>query len=77
MPHFLPASEEDPGSWALLAGVYVGIATLVHLAMVSASGLLEPVLTGGGRGVLLSRAFALILIGVAAWMLWTTRTTLS
>jgi len=77
MPNFLPASEENPGSWALLAGVYVGIATLVHLAIVSASGLLEPVLTGGVRGVQLSRAFALILIGVAAWMLWTTRTTLS
>ena len=73
MPNFLAAGEENPGSWALLAGIYVGIATLIHLAIVTASGILEPVLTRGVGRVLLSRAFALILVGVAAWMVWATR----
>ncbi|SFV38575.1 Threonine/homoserine/homoserine lactone efflux protein [Devosia crocina] len=75
MPNFLAAGEENSGSWGLLAGVYVGIATLVHLAIVTASGMLEPVLTKGVGRVVLSRTFALILIGVAAWMLWATRIT--
>lgn len=73
MPNFLAAGEDDPLSWALLATVYVGIATAIHLAIVTASGMLEPILTKGMGRVVVSRAFALALVCVAAWMLWSTR----
>jgi threonine/homoserine/homoserine lactone efflux protein len=73
MPNFLAAGEESPGSWVLLAAVYVGIATAIHLAIVTASGMLEPLLTRGIGRVVVSRVFALILFGVAGWILWSTR----
>lgn len=75
MPNFLAAGEDDPVSWTLLASIYVGIATAIHLMIVTASGMLEPVLTRGVSRVVAARAFALILVGVAAWMLWSTRAT--
>jgi threonine/homoserine/homoserine lactone efflux protein len=73
MPNFLGSGTDDPMSWTLLAAVYVSIATLVHLAIVTASGTLEPVLTKGVGRVVVSRVFAFVLVCVAAWMLWSTR----
>jgi len=73
MPSFLVAGEESPFSWVLLASVYVGIATAIHLVIVTASGMLEPVLTRGMGRVVVSRAFAVVLVAVAAWMVWSTR----
>lgn len=73
MPSFLSAGDENALSWAMLAAVYVGIATLIHLAIVTASGTLEPILTKGAGRVVVSRVFALILVFVALWLLWTTR----
>jgi threonine/homoserine/homoserine lactone efflux protein len=73
MPNFLAAGEESTGAWVLLASVYVGIATAIHLAIVTASGMLEPLLTRGIGRVVVSRVFALILFGVAGWILWSTR----
>lgn len=73
MPNFLAAGEESTGSWVLLAAVYVGIATAIHLTIVTASGTLEPLLTRGIGRVVVSRVFALTLGGVAGWILWSTR----
>ena len=73
MPNFLASGEDDLLSWTLLASVYVTIATAIHLAIVTASGMLEPVLTRGIGRVVASRVFALILVGVAGWILWSTR----
>lgn len=73
MPNFLRPGDDNPASWALLAAIYVTIATSIHLMIVTASGTLEPVLTKGMGRVLLSRIFAAILVGVAAWVLVSTR----
>ena len=73
MPNFLATGGDGPLSWTLLAAVYVSVATAIHLAIVTAAGMLEPVLTRGMGRVVVSRAFALILVGIAAWLLWSTR----
>lgn len=40
MPSFMNSGKDAPGSWTLLMGVYVSIATFVHLTIVTASGML-------------------------------------
>jgi threonine/homoserine/homoserine lactone efflux protein len=73
MPNFL--SGTDDGLWptALLAAVYVAIATTIHLAIVTISAALTPLLERGAGRVIVARALALALAGVALWLAWATR----
>lgn len=57
-------------AWELggLGAIYVGIATLVHAAVVLAAARLAPWLNRGRQRPLVQRGLALGLVGVAAWM---------
>lgn len=73
MPNFLAQRDNNLVPWALLAAEYVAIATVVHLAIVTASGSLTPFLEKGRGRVVVARILALALAGVALWLAWSTR----
>ena len=73
MPNFLPASGDNLWPPIMLAAVYVLIATVIHLAIVTAAGALAPVLERGAGRLVVARLFALALVGVAIWLAWATR----
>lgn len=73
MPNFLAQGDDRLTSWALLAAEYVAIATIVHLAIVTASGGLMPFLEKGVGRIMVARILALTLVGVALWLAWSTR----
>lgn len=57
----------------MLATIYVGVATVVHTAIVLLASTLEPVLNSPSRERMVRRALALLLAAVAIWFGWTTR----
>lgn len=73
LPNFVSAPDDGLWSWLSLAGIYVAIATAVHLSIVAASGSLAVVLEGSGKKIILARAMSVSLIVVAAWLAWATR----
>lgn len=73
MPNFLAQGDDRLTSWALLAAEYVAIATIIHLAIVTASGSLTPFLEKGVGRIVVARILALTLVGVALWLAWSTR----
>lgn len=70
MPQFVPGGQPSYTQALILGAVSVGIATLVHLALVAAAGPLRPFLTDERRAVLVRRLLALAMLGVAGWFLW-------
>lgn len=73
MPNFLPASGDNLWPPIMLAAVYVLIATVIHLAIVTVAGALAPVLERGAGRLVVARLLALALVGVAIWLAWATR----
>ena len=73
VPSFLPPGRLEPSAFALLATVYVLIATAIHLAIVTLSGTLAPVLERGAGRVVVARFMAIALACVALWLAWATR----
>lgn len=73
MPNFLASGDDRLISWAALAAVYVAIATIVHLAIVTASGSLAPFFERGAGRIVVARVLALTLAVVAVWLAWSTR----
>lgn len=56
-----------------LVAIYVGIATLVHAAIAILAAASGAGLRDGSRAIVLRRVLALGMVGVAAWIGWTTR----
>ena len=55
-----------------LSAIYVGVATVVHLAIVTAAGTARDWLDNSARERVIRRVLALALVGVAVWMIWKT-----
>ncbi|MGL5138544.1 MAG: LysE family translocator, partial [Beijerinckiaceae bacterium] len=73
LPAFLPPDLSTAShTGALLVVVYVGVATVVHLAIVLLASHLRPALIAGPGIVLVRRVLAVGLIGVALWFFWKT-----
>ncbi len=79
LPRFLDASAESTVSSNLsLVAIYVAIATLVHVAIaVIASAFSSLLPAGGKREIFIRRALAVVLLGVAVWLLIDTRSSLA
>lgn len=70
MPSFLTSTAI--GEAVLFGAVYVAVATLVHAGVVLLAGALQPVLTVPRRRRQMGVVFAILLLGVAAWVALTT-----
>lgn len=70
MPSFL--TSPATGEALLFGAVYVAIATLVHAGVVLLAGALQPTLTVPARRRAMGLVFAVLLLGVAAWVAMTT-----
>ncbi|MCO6186707.1 LysE family translocator [Rhizobium sp. L1K21] len=67
LPAFIdPKGDPMHQTWVLTA-VYVAIATGVHLALVIATGTLQPVLSVPSRARIVRRVMSVLLAGVALW----------
>jgi threonine/homoserine/homoserine lactone efflux protein len=64
-PRFLDGQSLSLANAALLAVVSAGIATLIHLAIVSTGTRAQAWLTGGRRTRMAQRGFALVMLAVA------------
>src|SRR5690606_1636627 len=72
LPTFLdPARPALPQTLALTT-VYVGVATIVHAAIVVLAGTLEPVLNDPRRERIARRVLSALLALVALWFGWST-----
>jgi threonine/homoserine/homoserine lactone efflux protein len=68
MPRFLPEADAAMAA-ALLAAVYVAVATLVHAAIVAVAGTAHALLSDARRERVMRRSLSLALAGVAVWLL--------
>ncbi|CAN1553168.1 RhtB Putative threonine efflux protein [Rhabdaerophilaceae bacterium] len=74
MPLFFSQTvERETGAPLLLVAIYVGIATLVHAALVLFADQLRPFFVKGSRERIVRRGFAIALALVACWFFWETR----
>ncbi len=71
LPGFL-VGEADVRDTITLSAVYVGIATIVHVVIVTAAGTARAWLDNSARERVIRRSLALALVGVAVWLLWKT-----
>jgi threonine/homoserine/homoserine lactone efflux protein len=71
LPGFLAPEAGLTGTLTLTA-VYVAVATVIHAGIVALAGTARDWLTVGGRAVIMRRALALALVGVAIWLAWRT-----
>lgn len=69
VPTFLLAGDPNRDG-ILLSVIYVGVATLVHVLVVSLAGAAQHWLTNPSRARMTRRSLSLGLVGVAIWMLW-------
>ncbi len=75
LPGFLPPFTSMAAGLAdtlTLTLIYVAAATVIHAGIVALAGTARDWLTVGGRAVVVRRALALALVGVAVWMVWKT-----
>ncbi len=70
MPSFLTTTNVS--EVLLFAAAYVAVATAVHAGVVLLAGTLQPLLTIPKRRRIMGVVFALLLIGVALWITWST-----
>lgn len=73
MPGFLPAGETDWHSTAVLAALYVAVATAVHAGIVTLASTLRPLFANRRLIAAVGKLFALALVAVAAWVAYATR----
>jgi threonine/homoserine/homoserine lactone efflux protein len=55
-----------------LTAIYVAAATIIHAGIVALAGTARDWLTVDNRAALVRRSLALVLVGVAVWMVWKT-----
>ncbi len=71
LPGFAPAPAALPDVLVLTA-IYVVVATLIHAGIVAAAGAARDWLMFKERAIRVRRALALLLVGVALWVVWKT-----
>ena len=71
LPEFINPERGLAEQLTLLIAIYVAIATLVHTAIVTIFGTLSGVVAGRSAEVT-RRIFAVLLVGVAIWLGWST-----
>ncbi len=69
LPGFLPPSATSLTTVGF-SGIYVGIASVIHAAIVAAAGAARGVLSDPARLTLARRIMALALVAVALWLFW-------
>ena len=69
MPQFVDGARPDFAQGFTLASVSVGIATLVHLALIAGAAQLRPVLMHQRRARSVRRGLAAAMLGVGLWFL--------
>ncbi|MGL5008649.1 MAG: LysE family translocator, partial [Paracoccaceae bacterium] len=72
LPGFLPLTAGLADTLTLTA-IYVGVATVIHAAIVTGAGAARDWLSVAGRAITVRRVLSLTLVGVAAWVVWQTR----
>lgn len=72
VPGFIAPGAPVTPQLALLGGVYVGIATTVHLAIILGAAALRPWLMAEHRIRLVRRSLSLLLVLAALWLAWST-----
>jgi threonine/homoserine/homoserine lactone efflux protein len=72
LPTFVEAGRPILAQTALLTGIYVGVATIVHAVIVALAGTLEPFLNDPKRERIARRILSALLALVALWFAWTT-----
>ncbi|MGL5010042.1 MAG: LysE family translocator [Paracoccaceae bacterium] len=72
LPGFLPVTARLADTLTLTA-IYVGVATVIHAAIVTGAGAARDWLSVAGRAITVRRVLSLTLAGVAAWVVWQTR----
>jgi threonine/homoserine/homoserine lactone efflux protein len=75
LPLFIVAGEPARSQTLTLTLVYVAIATLVHLSIVSLAGSAKTLLENTRASGFIRRLLAAMLAAVAVWLAWTTRST--
>jgi threonine/homoserine/homoserine lactone efflux protein len=73
LPAFVVDTPPSGHGLALASAVYVGMATAVHLIVVAAAGALHGWLAAPARRARAQRVAAVLLVGAAAWLAWSTR----
>lgn len=73
LPTFVDPSRSLAGQTVSLSVVYVAVATLVHGGIVLLAGAARPWLEDERRSTLVRRVLALVLAGIALWLLAATR----
>lgn len=70
MPGFLDTDTLSQA--ALFAAVYVVVATAIHAGVVLLAGTMQPLLTAPDRRRRMGTVFAILLLGIAAWVAFST-----
>jgi threonine/homoserine/homoserine lactone efflux protein len=70
LPNFLPAPGASMMQTLVLSMLYVGVATIVHLGIVLLAGNAHALFAAPRRARILQRIFAVMMVGVALWILW-------
>jgi threonine/homoserine/homoserine lactone efflux protein len=73
LPSFVAPGGKLIGQTVLLTGLYVALATAIHLAIVALAGSVNRWFQNPGRHKVARRVFAVLLAGVAVYFLWSTR----
>ncbi|MEJ0013442.1 MAG: LysE family translocator [Bauldia sp.] len=73
LPTFIDPARPAEGQALALTALYVVVATAVHATIVTLAGFLRPLLTNDRLVSITSRVFAVALLGIAAWLAWSTR----
>jgi len=73
LPTFIDPNQPAVSQAIALSAVYVAVATAVHALIVTLASLLRPLLTNTSIMKRASILFALVLVGVAVWLAWSTR----
>jgi len=73
LPTFVDDTRPLVGQTVTLSFIYVTVATLVHATVVLLADAARPWLEDGRRSMIVRRVLSLLLVGIALWLLATTR----
>lgn len=73
LPNFLDPASPLAGQAVTLSAIYVLVATAIHTLIVTLASLLRPLLANRRIMAVTRKFFAVALLGVAAWVAWSTR----
>ena len=74
IPSFMPAGAGDgPGAFLALGVIHLAVSVVIHLGLVALGARAYGWIAQAGRARSVQGAFAVGLVGVAAWVAWSTR----